>query len=268
MPTWDRAPSEPFGAQVKSIQLASDAIVSTVAQVRFAPVLRIGEQAFVAPFQDAIRTHYPLAQKEIQQQVAPGAEGDLVIAESVVWRFTDLTDSWQVTLSEEFVALSCSDYSNRTDFMARFRQVLEAIADHIKPVVSVRIGIRYIDRIDDAVLIDQLPNMVRPALLGFAGTSLGSALLESQLAQADFVVDGVSFRGRWGQLPAGATHEPTVVPTANPSWLLDLDAFTGSMVPFDANGCAQETERYAAIIYGFFRWAVSDQFLEAHGAES
>ena len=31
--------------------------------------------------------------------------------------------------------------------------------------------------------------------------------------------------------------------------------------------CVSETKRYVEIVYGFFRWAVSDEFLTAHGAE-
>ena len=77
----------------------------------------------------------------------------------------------------------------------------------------------------------------------------------------------VHLRGHWGHLPSGATHDLSIDGVEHPSWVLDLDAYTETTVPFDPQFCASETERYVGIVYGFFRWAVSDEFLTAHGAE-
>jgi len=265
MANWSKSPATPFGAVPDRIQLDPDPLVRVVAQVRFAPVLSVREQGFVAPFQEAIRGTYPLANKEMQQQVAPGAQGMLQVAESVLWRFSDASDTWQVTLSEDFVSLDCSDYTDREDFMGRLRATLDALGTHIRPVLSSRVGVRYTDRLSDPAMLDQLREFIRPELLGLASAELGDGDAVSELTQAEFLTDQVSLRGRWGHLPSNASHDASIDPIEAPSWVLDLDVFTGATTPFDASQCAAEAERYASIVYGFFRWAVSDEFLEAHG---
>lgn len=234
----------------------------------FARVLSVREQSFVAPFQEAIRHSYPLVEKETQELVAPGLGGALQVAESVCWRFSDAEHNWQVTLSEDFVALSCNDYSDRADFLSRLAEALGAVGDHVKPVLTSRVGVRYIDRLSEPSKLERLPEFVRPELLGLVNATLGEGEAVSELTQAEFTKDRVRLRGRWGHLPAGAVYDASIEGVQGPSWILDLDAFTELTRPFDQKFCAEEAERYAGIVYCFFRWAVSDEFLTAHGAES
>lgn len=264
MPTWSKAPATPFEVVPDRIPLAPDPLVLVVAQVRFAPVLRVREQGFVAPFQEDVRDAYPLVQKEIQQEVAPGPGGMLQVAESVLWGFSDATSTWEVSLSERFVSLACSDYSDRDDFLGRLQMALDAVGRRIRPVLTSRVGVRYINRLS-GVETDRLPQFIRPELLGLASADLGRGAALSELTEAEFVADAVSLRGRWGHLPANAVYEPMIGPINEPSWLLDLDAYTTTTTPFDARACAYEAKRYTDIVHGFFRWAVSDEFLEARG---
>lgn len=266
MPTWSRAPATPFEVVSDRIPLDPDPLVLVVAQVRFAPVLSVREQGFVAPFQEDVRDAYPLVQKEIQQEVAPGPGGMLQVAESVLWRFSDATKTWEVSLSEDFVSLACSDYSDRDDFLGRLRMALDAVGRRIRPVLTSRVGVRYINRLS-GVETGHLPRFIRPELLGLASADLGNGAALSVFTEAEFVADGVSLRGRWGHLPANAVHEPMIDPISEPSWLLDLDAYTTTTAPFDASACAYEAKRYTDIVHGFFRWAVSDEFLKARGGD-
>ena len=266
MPSWSKAPATPFEVVPERIPLEPDPLMWVIAQVRFAPVLSVREQGFIAPFQEDIRGSYPLAQKEIQQEVAPGPQGVLQVAESVLWRFSDVGSRWEVSLSENFVSLACTDYSDRVDFLGRLRKVLDAVGRHIRPVLTRRIGVRYINRLSGAEMTDRLPQFIRTELLGLASAELGRGEVLSQLTEAAFVTDAISLRGRWGHLPAKATYAPRIDPIDKPCWLLDLDAYTAVTTPFDARSCAEEAERYTTIVHGFFRWAVSDEFLEARKA--
>ncbi|MCY4663142.1 MAG: TIGR04255 family protein [Acidimicrobiaceae bacterium] len=265
MPTWTRAPLTPFGVSPERILLRADPLVRVLAQIRFAPVLSIREQSFIAPFQEAIRHAYPLVEKEMQQHVAQGVGGELHLGESVLWRFSDAERNWQVTLAQDFVALDCSNYSDRTDFVHRLDETLQAVGAHVRPVLTSRIGVRYTNRLREK--LDQLPDFVRPALLGLANANLGAGEVVNELTQAEFTMNAVNLQGRWGHLPANATHDPSIEALDRRSWILDLDAYTAVTTPFDPKTCAEETERFAGIVYGFFRWAVSDEFLGAHGAQ-
>ena len=264
MPTWSKAPATPFEVVPDRIPLEPDPLVRVVAQVRFAPVLSVREQGFIAPFQEDIRAAYPLAQKEIQQEVALGPRGIQQVAESVLWRFSDASSTWEVALSENFVSLACSDYSDRDDFLSRLRVALDAVGHRIRPVLTSRVGVRYINRLS-GVETDRLPQFIRPELLGLASAELGDGKALREWTEAEFVTDAANLRGRWGYLPANAVHEPMIDPTDEPSWLLDLDAYATVRDAFDAHSCVAEAKRYTDIVYGFFRWAIADQFLEARG---
>ena len=266
MATWTRAPATPFGVSPERILLRADPLVRVLAQIRFAPVLSIREQSFVAPFQEAIRHAYPLVQQEMQQHVAPGVGGELQLGETVLWRFADAEDNWQVTLAQDFVALECDDYSDRTDFVDRLRETLRAVSTRVRPALTRRVGVRYTNRLSDTEKLDRLSDFVRPALQGVANADLGVGTAVTELTQAEFTTNSVSLNGRWGHLPAGATHDPSIEAPDRPSWILDLDAYSASAAPFDPEVCADEAERFAGLVYGFFRWAVSDEFLVAHGA--
>ncbi len=266
MATWSKAPSTPFGAVAERILLDPDPLVRVVAQVRFAPVFSIRAPGFIAPFQEAIRDGYPLVRREEQQQVAVGVQGALAMEESVLWRFSDVDSNWQVTLSDSFVSLDCGDYTDRPDFMARLSQALTAVGDHIQPVLTHRIGVRYVDQLSDPVKLKQLPEFIRPEMLGLSSAGLSGGQVATEMTHAEFSVDRINLLGRWGHLPPGTTHDPSIESVDRPSWVLDLDAYTAETAPFDAAACSHDAEQHASIVYGFFRWAVSDEFLTAHGA--
>ncbi|MCY4036666.1 MAG: TIGR04255 family protein [bacterium] len=266
MATWSKAPDTPFGTVAQRILLDSDPLVRVVAQVRFSPVLSIREPGFIAPFQEAIRVDYPLVRREQQQQVALGAQGALAMDDSVLWRFSDVGSNWQVTLSDSFVSLDCGDYTERADFMGRLSQALAAVGDYVRPVLAHSVGVRYVDRLADTAKLEQLRDFIRPEMLGLSSAGLSGGQAATEMTHAEFAVGRVSLLGRWGYLPPGATHDPSIEPVDGPSWILDLDAYTSETTPFDAVSCADDAEQHASTVYGFFRWAVSDEFLTAHGA--
>ncbi|WP_419944178.1 TIGR04255 family protein [Candidatus Poriferisodalis sp.] len=257
----------PFGESVERVHLDRDPLVRVVAQVRFAPILSVREQSFVAPFQEAIRHAYPLVEKETQQEVALGASGALQMSDSALWRFWGVERNWQVTLAENFVSLACSDYSDRDDFLSRLADALNAVREHIRPGHISRVGVRYVDRLSGHEMLDRLPEFVRPELLGLSNAELGEGVTVRGMMQAEFSIHEVRLSGKWGHLPPGMTHDLSLDALDELSWILDLDAFTEVAEPFDSEACEAKAGRYADIVYGFFRWAVSDEFLVAHGAE-
>jgi len=266
MSSWSKSPSTPFGSVPERVPLDPDPLVSVAAQVRFTPVFSVRDQGFVAAFQEAIRRDYPLTEKRTPQQVAPGAGGLVEVADSVLWIFSDSEGNWQVVLSENFVTLRCSSYSDREDFLSRLRAVLDAVGAHVQPVLANRVGVQYTDRLSGEERLTRLPEFIRPELLGLGNAELGKGEVLAELTQAELSVDEMRLRGRWGHLPPKRTLDASIEALDFPSWVLDLDAFTESKRPFDPSECAEEVERYTDVVYGFFRWAVSEEFLASHGA--
>ena len=244
-----------------------DCLESVVAQVQFTPVLSVRDQTFVAPFQEAMRRQYPMLERDVQHKPAQSETAGGQVTDSIVWRLRDVTGIWQVSLAEEFVSLDCGEYSNRADFSRRLAHALEATETHIRPVLTTRVGVRYTNRLAGGAL-KRIREFIRPELLGMVTPELGSAVVLDQMSQAQFLAEDVTLTGHWGFLPANVSPNPSIGTSDEPSWLLDLDAFRQDMSPFDVLSCVEDADRYASAVYTFFRWAVSDQFLDAHEAVS
>ena len=270
MPTFLNIP--PFGDDpLDEVPLDSAPLVAVIAQVRFPPVASIADQAFIGPFQEELRPSYPVLRPEREVRVVITPDGAVQAPETnnnVVWRFVDLDENWKVSLAPSFLSLDVGEYTNRKEFMARFRVALQALENHIKPQVLDRLGVRYVDRLE---LTDDLPaldELVRPEVLGVAVQDLGGVTDVSRSISDTEVhaSDGV-MRARWGVLPANTALDPFHgEPSTRPSWLLDLDMYTadGSR-PFALAEVAGLAESFAEHIYRVFRWAVSNELLQHFG---
>ncbi|MFO5473256.1 MAG: TIGR04255 family protein, partial [Dolichospermum sp.] len=73
---------------------------------------------------------------------------------------------------------------------------------------------------------------------------------------------------RWGLIPPNGTFDPDAIePVDEPSWILDLDMSLSKQRDFDVEELLNEAQRFAERIYTFFRWAVTDEFLQHFGGE-
>ena len=260
----------PFGPSVQEVPLTRAPLVNVIVQVRFPAVMKIEDSAFVANFQEAIRTDYPILRPERQLGVLIGPGGVQPQDAGTVWRFeTKDPDAWQVTLAPTFVSLSAKRYTRRSDLLARLTVVLHALEGWLHPNVCDRIGVRYVDRVTGEQLA-RISTLVRREILGVAGdeAALGSAEVVHALSDTLFRLDDSSqLRGRWGRLPAGATYDPGIEPAREPSWVLDLDHYTAQQEDFDLATIGGKVADFCDRIYTFFRWAVTDAFLDEFGAE-
>lgn len=258
----------PFGSPVDEVPLPSAPLALVVVQVRFERIASILEEQFIAPFQEAIRDAYPVMHAEQQAGIIVTPDGRVTPAPgSNIWRFDERPTSWQVSLAPDFVALSTPTYTSRQDLLARLAVVLTAAAQHLRVRFCSRLGVRYLDRVTDPALLEQLPALVKPEVLGAAVVELGDpeAVRQHQFVDATYALPGpAEMHARWGVLPGGTTFDPSVAPADGLSWVLDLDA-SMSERPFDAPALGAATEDLCQRVYRFFRWAVTDDFLRAHG---
>ena len=261
----------PFGPSVPEVPLSRSPLVNVIAQVRFPQVMKIESDAgFVAPFQEAIRKDYPILRPERQLGVLIGPGGVQPQDAGTVWRFeTKDPDAWQVTLASTFVSLSAKRYTRRSDLLQRLAVVLHALEAWLSPNVCDRIGVRYVDRISGEQL-PRLNSLVRSEVLGVAGDekAMGDAQVVHALSDSLFrLSDASELRGRWGTLPPGATYDPGIEPSREPSWVLDLDHYISKQEDFDLAAIGGTVAEFCERIYTFFRWVVTDDFLTEYGAE-
>ena len=249
------------------VPLANSPLVHVLAQVRFPGIMMIAsDPAFVAPFQESIRSAYPHLQQEQTQEVRL-EEGGLVPGEPrPAWRFVDADKRWRVSLAQDFLSLETTQYSSRTDFFDRLRALVQALDDHLHPGSVERLGIRYVNRVRGAA-VDRIHEIVKPEVAGISGKPVAARVTHA-LTECAFEPEekNTMLLARWGTLPPGATVDPSVMaPIDERSWILDLDMFSTAALPFDTNVVMGEAERYFRRLYAVFRWAVNDDFLRQHG---
>jgi uncharacterized protein (TIGR04255 family) len=146
---------------------------------------------------------------------------------------------------------------------------LEALSEYIDPKVVDRLGIRYIDRVTGPSLAN-IAKLVRPEVLGMLATPAAKNLSHT-LSESVFSLSEINAQllVRTGQIPAQGVVDPSAIePINEPSWLLDVDIFRVSQVPFDCKQIVADTRSYAERTYAFFRWAVTDEFLKLYGGNT
>src|SRR5207244_2944544 len=179
----------PFGDEpLREIPLPEAPLVRVVAQLRFPEIASVVKRDFIGAFQEAIREGYPILREERGVAVVLGPEGVAQQSTEQIWRFHSADGSWRVSLAPTFVALETDDYGSRDDFLARFQTVIDATADHLGPEFWERLGVRYVDRVEDPDALERLSELVRADVLGFAADhDLVATSLDAALAQAQFV---------------------------------------------------------------------------------
>ncbi len=248
------------------VPLKDAPLVRVIAQLRFPEILSVEQRDFVAPFQEAIRSIYPVLRQEQTQGILL-APGILAPAKpQTAWRFADTEGHWRVSLAPDFLALETTKYVSRSDFFGRLNAVAQALNEHIDPAQVDRLGVRYIDRITGGA-VDNIATLIRPEVRGITGT-IAATHAAHALSETLFALEDARVLARWGFLPAGATVDPAAIePSTDKSWLLDLDMFSAAPMPFVVDQVVEHAQRYAERIYTIFRWAVTDEFLVRYGGK-
>ncbi|HOU92491.1 MAG TPA: TIGR04255 family protein, partial [Polyangiaceae bacterium] len=72
------------------VPLPDAPLVRVIGQVRFPPVLSLEKREFIAPFQEAIRSTYPVLRPEQTQGIVLGPQGVAPGPKQIAWRFSDV----------------------------------------------------------------------------------------------------------------------------------------------------------------------------------
>jgi uncharacterized protein (TIGR04255 family) len=107
---------------------------SMLGQVRFPPILRLSERAFISAFQDALRADYPELQREDEVGLALSEDASFRTETSRRWRLVG-RDGWVINLAPEFVTLQVdpASYTDYTEFRGRFTVIWEQVLEHFPP---------------------------------------------------------------------------------------------------------------------------------------
>jgi uncharacterized protein (TIGR04255 family) len=256
------------GSPPAEIPLSRSPLVRVLAQVRFASVLKIASTDGVVPFQEAVRSEYPLLQQTAAQQFqldfASGAP-NLRPVQSTLWRFSDAAGDWILSLSSETVSLETHRYSLRGDFLERWLTALTHVERIFAPVLTLRLGMRYLNRIQGESLV-ALSKWVQANLVGVAEPTLLEHIAQA-MSEANMKIEEGTMLLRWGVMPPSMTYDPALLePVQDTSWILDIDVFSAEQKPFAAAALATDSLALAQRAYTVFRYAITEPGLDHFGA--
>lgn len=262
---------------VTEVPLPEAPLAAVIAQVRFSPILTIGQphvSEVVAAFQERLRSTYPHLSVDHTHHITMANPSHPHVAHSQIWRLADSAShppEWRVSLAQDFVSLETRQYDSRDDFLSRLQDVIEAVGSCFSPTESTRFGLRYIDRLVGSAQ-HEIANLVKPEVLGMLASNdtalkeLESSITNSMMHTHFLAPDGDTVMARWGVLPSNATYDPDVLePVEGRAWVLDMDMFTTRPHSFSDSALVSTARAFAECLYWLFRQMVTDDFLRHHG---
>jgi len=123
-----------------------------ICQLRFPAILKIGSEAPVQ-FQEALRKKYPLFREIPPLDVGTGLPPELSaimsklipLPSSKAYELTSGDGAWQITLTQESLALLCKSYRRWEQFRGELQTAFELLEKIYEPPFFTRIGLRYRD---------------------------------------------------------------------------------------------------------------------------
>jgi len=226
---------------------ARTGLKTVVCQLRFNPILKIGQDTPVA-FQDFVRHEFPKFVKEESAGllIGPGGRPEVLPTSPAVWRFTTEDDAWTASLAVDNLSVETIKYRAFPEFERRFRVFEEAFQSVYGVDQYIRVGLRYINILEAREFPGGWLDRLNAQLLG----PLGDPVLGSEVAEIRqvFVLAGDDWRIR-------IRHG-----TQNGDYLLDIDHATEARV--EAKNVRNRLTAFNRRIYQVFRWAISEKLHE------
>lgn len=249
-----------FDPPPAEIPLPAAPLIRAIAQVRFTRVPELVTPQAEAALAAALR-RFPIRGQAEGIAWVPGGEP---LRESYK-TFEDLEDRWKITIAPDFLALETTNYVSRSDFVATLQEVLTGLSGVQAPPRVTRVGMRFIDRIENP---SNLSALLNPALLGWIPDTDDETLVH-QIHQVLLLHPDKSAQVQVKSLclPPGVSVDPAIPPIDQRSWVLDIDAFTEQRKAFEVEGIVGTVRRLAEMAYSVFRWSTTTEFLRRYGGD-
>jgi uncharacterized protein (TIGR04255 family) len=265
---------DPFEeSRVAEVRLDRSPLEVVLFQVRFPSPVTLIERALVAgEIAQALSSDYPFADRQevvefvMQPGHMPSAQKS---ANSTAMSLSDASQGWTLNVAKDSVSLTTTAYLHRDDLLARATVIFETLSEVARPPAVSRVGLRYINRINDVERVQKLcgnEGLAEPIRqqqeFSLANKGIQSSLSELQYA---WTADQ-RLQARWGLLPAGQSVANPLAPLSNKSWLLDIDAFDESRCEFSPEIVVDRLKTLSEKAYRFFRWFFTPEALPEFGA--
>ena len=244
-------------------------------QLKFPTILEI-KTVDPAAFQKRIRSGYPLYSREgddgwlsglppgVPKEVTDIVSQFLVAkrGEDVTHKFLTENSARFISLAPEFLAVTETEYTRWERFRDEVAVAKEALDLEYKPPFYSRIGLRYVDIIDKAVIgLEEATwdSLINPAVIGMLGArDVGERVRQintvALIELGDNVVPGGQVRVRHGIVRGKDERE---------GYKIDVDLFTDERST--TTDVIRILEIFNRLAGHFFRWAITDRLRDALG---
>ena len=246
----------------ESRNLTRSPLILVAAQINFEEVAREISHPQARLFQNHIGSEWiqlqatPLVTTTFLPSGAPIQE-----PQRQAWRFSTKDDQWSVFVRPDNITLETQAYISWPQFAERFAAICSAAATVFDPSSRLRLGLRFVDKIQMPEGKESWDGLITDALLGMASDSrFKDGVLASDQRVLVQYPDGTRCLLRHGIMPE--------VGVSLPIFLLDFDVFTEGKDRFDASEIATVSENLHLQMGRTFRTCLSDEMYQWLKGES
>jgi uncharacterized protein (TIGR04255 family) len=241
--------------QQAEVRLKKSPLREVICQVRFPPLLRIGNETPVN-FQEAIRNHYPGLEIEqgvmLQLGINPAMDKPTMETSPKIYRFKSLDAKANVALASDFFAVSTIGYTHWHEFINNFTFIEQIVQREFVIPTITRIGLRFINQFTrkntGCSTYQELLELFRDDLTCFIRSDAWSEPVET-ISQYVIPDGKAKLTIRFG---SGKEQKELF-------FILDFDYFEDGQIEF--NNLNKRLNRYHNQIYQAFRWCLKESSL-------
>jgi uncharacterized protein (TIGR04255 family) len=259
--------------ELPRVRFVTPPVALVICQIRFEPILRISDPAFIAPLQEAVRDEFPTVSRVSGIELAFGPEGlKADPTTSGAWSFASVGGDWQLIIEHESLTLQSRKHESYELLRERFTSILSTFVELMSPGARMRLALRYVNRIEfeDALNVSKWRELVRPELLGLAATNelADDGTIKHAFGQVRFAAEESQMIVRYGFMEEGTTTHPEVEPSGTPYFLLDLDHFDiRRFETIDLPEIKDQLDGFHEDIHGVFRWTITEEAARRFGVQ-
>lgn len=242
-------------------------LFEVIFQARFPQIMRISNEQ-PANFQDQIRKKgFP--ETKIKRVADLPVDIPETIRRAMVgddeYMFFSENGEWQITLTKDFIALTCTDYKDYTQFEGRLKTMLEVFHKEYDPTYFSRIGLRYKNLANEKILgIDKdirefVPPHIAPELEPKASIRDEVQVIEKTLQLKD-ESSIVNVRYVYGEL-SGKFGKYNL--NDEKSYIIDIDCYTKEKVRKVEDAITKSRTFNEGNIRNIFEWSITGALRDA-----
>ncbi|WP_431687110.1 TIGR04255 family protein [Hahella sp. NBU794] len=134
--------------QEKHVVFQRNPLISTDVELRFYPILKIGEPIKITEYQDKVRTRFPMYNRSSVRSININPTGQFEIQDETQFMFSDTEDRASFILTQQSLRLSNKNHIDKEKMIDNFLFGLAFLQECFGEIIPNRLGVRYVNVID------------------------------------------------------------------------------------------------------------------------